>query len=104
MNTVRGLAKTIDEAAIIQSLNPDKDVDGFHRQSVGGLVLGTASAKPCMSSVCMRLLRESCGDFSGSDDRFADAQLRYCRSSSPRTKINVAHERLRQISSGLAFH
>ncbi|WP_043300996.1 bifunctional 5,10-methylenetetrahydrofolate dehydrogenase/5,10-methenyltetrahydrofolate cyclohydrolase [Pseudomonas sp. M47T1] len=55
----------IDEAAVIHAIDPAKDVDGFHRENVGGLVQGQDVLTPCTPSGCMRLLEETCGDLSG---------------------------------------
>jgi len=55
----------IDEAAVIHAIDPIKDVDGFHRENVGGLVQGMDVLTPCTPSGCMRLLHETCGDISG---------------------------------------
>jgi methylenetetrahydrofolate dehydrogenase (NADP+)/methenyltetrahydrofolate cyclohydrolase len=55
----------IDEAAVIHAIAPIKDVDGFHRENVGGLVQGMEVLTPCTPSGCMRLLHETCGDLSG---------------------------------------
>lgn len=55
----------IDEAAVIHAIDPIKDVDGFHRENVGGLVQGIEVLTPCTPSGCMRLLYETCGDLSG---------------------------------------
>ena len=55
----------IDEAAVIHAIDPIKDVDGFHRENVGGLVQGIEVLTPCTPSGCMRLLQETCGDLSG---------------------------------------
>ncbi|MGE8145882.1 bifunctional 5,10-methylenetetrahydrofolate dehydrogenase/5,10-methenyltetrahydrofolate cyclohydrolase [Pseudomonas frederiksbergensis] len=55
----------IDEAAVIHAIDPIKDVDGFHRENVGGLVQGIEVLTPCTPSGCMRLLKETCGDISG---------------------------------------
>jgi methylenetetrahydrofolate dehydrogenase (NADP+)/methenyltetrahydrofolate cyclohydrolase len=55
----------IDEAAVIHAIDPIKDVDGFHRENVGGLVQGIEVLTPCTPSGCMRLLHEACGDLSG---------------------------------------
>ncbi len=55
----------IDEAAVIHAIDPIKDVDGFHRENVGGLVQGIEVLTPCTPSGCMRLLHETCGDVSG---------------------------------------
>lgn len=55
----------IDEGAVIHAIDPIKDVDGFHRENVGGLVQGVEVLTPCTPSGCMRLLHETCGDLSG---------------------------------------
>ncbi|MFJ2683283.1 bifunctional 5,10-methylenetetrahydrofolate dehydrogenase/5,10-methenyltetrahydrofolate cyclohydrolase [Pseudomonas sp. NPDC087342] len=55
----------IDEGAVIHAIDPIKDVDGFHRENVGGLVQGVEVLTPCTPSGCMRLLNETCGDLSG---------------------------------------
>lgn len=55
----------IDEAAVIHAIDPIKDVDGFHRENVGGLVQGIEVLTPCTPSGCMRLLYETCGDLTG---------------------------------------
>lgn len=55
----------INEQAVIQAIAPIKDVDGFHRENVGGLVQGGDVLTPCTPSGCMRLLYETCGNLSG---------------------------------------
>lgn len=55
----------VDEGAVIHAILPIKDVDGFHRENVGGLVQGIEVLTPCTPSGCMRLLHETCGDLSG---------------------------------------
>jgi len=37
----------IDEDRVIERINPDKDVDGFHPTNVGRLVIGLDTLKPC---------------------------------------------------------
>lgn len=58
----------IDEGRVIQAINPDKDVDGFHYINVGKLTcgeLGTAFV-PCTPSGSMILLQRALGrDISG---------------------------------------
>jgi methylenetetrahydrofolate dehydrogenase (NADP+)/methenyltetrahydrofolate cyclohydrolase len=56
------LPDSIDEQAVIHAIDPIKDVDGFHRENVGGLVQGMEVLTPCTPSGCMRLLHETCGD------------------------------------------
>jgi len=55
----------INESAVVQAIDPIKDVDGFHRHNVGGLVQGQEVLTPCTPSGCMRLLQDTCGDLSG---------------------------------------
>jgi methylenetetrahydrofolate dehydrogenase (NADP+)/methenyltetrahydrofolate cyclohydrolase len=50
----------IDERAIIETIDPRKDVDGFHPLSVAKLALGDADGfVPCTPLGCQRLLIES---------------------------------------------
>jgi methylenetetrahydrofolate dehydrogenase (NADP+)/methenyltetrahydrofolate cyclohydrolase len=50
----------IDEAVIVRSLSPAKDVDGFHPLNVAKLVLGDPTGfVPCTPLGCQRLLIES---------------------------------------------
>ena len=50
----------IDERAIIETIDPRKDVDGFHPLNVAKLALGDADGfVPCTPLGCQRLLTES---------------------------------------------
>ncbi len=51
------LPKHIDEDKIIESINPQKDVDGFHPASVGKLVIGKDTFKSCTPYGIMELLK-----------------------------------------------
>jgi len=52
--------KHIDERAVVETIDPRKDVDGFHPVNVGKLALGDADAfVPCTPLGCQRLLMES---------------------------------------------
>lgn len=51
------LPKHIDEDRIIQSINPEKDVDGFHPISVGNMVIGNETLYPCTPYGIIELLR-----------------------------------------------
>lgn len=50
------LPKHIDEDKVIESINPSKDVDGFHPVSVGKLVIGKDTFKSCTPYGIMELL------------------------------------------------
>jgi methylenetetrahydrofolate dehydrogenase (NADP+)/methenyltetrahydrofolate cyclohydrolase len=50
----------IDERAVVEAIDPSKDVDGFHPVNVAKLVLGDSDAfVPCTPLGCQRLLIES---------------------------------------------
>jgi len=49
----------IDEAAVIESINPDKDVDGFHPVNVGKLLIGLNTFRPCTPAGIQELLIRS---------------------------------------------
>jgi methylenetetrahydrofolate dehydrogenase (NADP+) / methenyltetrahydrofolate cyclohydrolase len=58
--------KYIDEAAVVRTLDPRKDVDGFHPSNIAKLALGDASGfVPCTPLGVQRLLVESKIDISG---------------------------------------
>jgi methylenetetrahydrofolate dehydrogenase (NADP+)/methenyltetrahydrofolate cyclohydrolase len=59
------LPAQIDESAVIDAISPDKDVDGFHRENVGRLVLGQPTLTPCTPSGCLFLLQHTLGALSG---------------------------------------
>ncbi len=59
------LPKGLDEKAVIEAINPAKDVDGLHVVNAGRLAQGLPSLVPCTPLGCMILLRETLGDLSG---------------------------------------
>ena len=56
------LPKQIEADRIIDAVDPDKDVDGFHPVNVGRLVSGRAGLVPCTPLGCMMLLEDTLGD------------------------------------------
>ncbi|HEX8297322.1 MAG TPA: bifunctional methylenetetrahydrofolate dehydrogenase/methenyltetrahydrofolate cyclohydrolase FolD [Chthoniobacteraceae bacterium] len=53
------LPAPLDERAVVEALDPRKDVDGFHPVNVGKLALGDADGfVPCTPLGCQRLLLE----------------------------------------------
>lgn len=50
------LPRQIDEAAIIEAVDPAKDVDGFHPSNVGLLAMGQARFIPCTPAGIIELL------------------------------------------------
>jgi methylenetetrahydrofolate dehydrogenase (NADP+)/methenyltetrahydrofolate cyclohydrolase len=59
------LPAQIREAAVIDAIDPSKDVDGFHVVNAGRLATGAAGFEPCTPRGCMRLLGEYAGDLAG---------------------------------------
>lgn len=49
----------IDEDAVIRAINPDKDVDGFHPESVGRLCIGARGFVSCTPAGIVQLLKRS---------------------------------------------
>ena len=50
------LPSHIDERKIVQTISPEKDVDGFHENNVGKLVLGENTFLPCTANGIIKLL------------------------------------------------
>ena len=57
----------MDEAAVINAIDPAKDVDGFHISNVGLLGTGQKSMVPCTPLGCLMMLRDHLGSLSGLD-------------------------------------
>jgi methylenetetrahydrofolate dehydrogenase (NADP+)/methenyltetrahydrofolate cyclohydrolase len=55
----------IDAAAVIDAVDPVKDVDGFHPENVGRLMSGRPAMIPCTPMGCMMLIEDTVGDPSG---------------------------------------
>ncbi len=55
----------IDESTVINSIDVKKDVDGFHIENVGKLVIGADSLVPCTPAGCIMLLKDHLGDLGG---------------------------------------
>lgn len=49
----------ICEDAVIQAISPQKDVDGFHPESVGNMCIGRACFLPCTPAGVIELLKRS---------------------------------------------
>ena len=59
------LPKQIDGDAVINAIDPEKDVDGFHVINVGRLSIGLDSLIPGTPYGCIMLLEDHFGDLSG---------------------------------------
>jgi methylenetetrahydrofolate dehydrogenase (NADP+)/methenyltetrahydrofolate cyclohydrolase len=57
----------IDADKVLTSIDPDKDVDGFHPVNVGRLATGLDGFVPCTPLGCLKLLRAELGNLSGKE-------------------------------------
>jgi methylenetetrahydrofolate dehydrogenase (NADP+) / methenyltetrahydrofolate cyclohydrolase len=55
----------LNERLVINSIDPAKDVDGFHISNVGLLGTGQKSMVPCTPLGCLMMLRDHLGSLSG---------------------------------------
>lgn len=59
------LPAPLDEQQVIATIDPDKDVDGFHVVNAGRLAVGQPGYVPCTPLGCLMLLKDRLGDLSG---------------------------------------
>ncbi|HTK71956.1 MAG TPA: bifunctional methylenetetrahydrofolate dehydrogenase/methenyltetrahydrofolate cyclohydrolase FolD [Croceibacterium sp.] len=59
------LPSHMDERKVIATIDPDKDVDGFHVVNAGRLCIGLHGFVPCTPLGCLMLLKDQLGDLSG---------------------------------------
>lgn len=59
------LPSHIDDKAVIATIDPAKDVDGFHVVNAGRLAVGEEAFVPCTPLGCLMLLKDRIGDLSG---------------------------------------
>ena len=59
------IPKHIKKEKVINSIDPNKDVDGFHPQNVGNLASGNEAIVPCTPLGCLFLVKNVVKDLSG---------------------------------------
>ena len=59
------LPRGIDEVRVLRAVDPRKDVDGFHPDNLGLLMLGTPRFVACTPQACMRLIAHAGVDPAG---------------------------------------
>ena len=98
------LPKHIDDRVILRAIDPDKDVDGFHPESVARLVLGLPGFVSCTPLGCLRLLDEERVELKGARAVVVGrsnivgkpmAQLLLQRDAT----VTIAHSRTRDLPS-----
>jgi methylenetetrahydrofolate dehydrogenase (NADP+)/methenyltetrahydrofolate cyclohydrolase len=98
----------IDEQAIVETIDPRKDVDGFHPVNVAKLALDDPSGfVPCTPLGCIRLIGESSLDTAGADAVVVGrsmivgkpmALLLMRRGKGGDATVTVAHSRSRDLA------
>ena len=61
------LPPQINPARIFASINPDKDVDGFHPINAGRLMTGLPALVPCTPVACLKLIKSVHASVAGMD-------------------------------------
>lgn len=61
------LPPQIDPARVFASINPDKDVDGFHPINAGRLMTGLPALVPCTPVACLKLIDSVHASVAGMD-------------------------------------
>ena len=61
------LPKHINEETVINTIDPKKDVDAFHPQNVGKIMIGNFDFLPCTPAGVMELIKESGIDITGKE-------------------------------------
>jgi methylenetetrahydrofolate dehydrogenase (NADP+)/methenyltetrahydrofolate cyclohydrolase len=61
------LPPQIDAERVIASIDPDKDVDGFHPLNIGRLMTGRPGLVPCTPMGCIKLIKTVHGTVAGYD-------------------------------------
>ena len=59
------LPQHINNKKVIEAINPDKDVDGFHPNNIGNLSFGYESLIPCTPLGCLLLIKNIEPDLTG---------------------------------------
>ena len=59
------LPEQIDEHAVVNAIDPAKDVDGFHVINTGRLATGQDAMVPCTPRGCLMLLHDTLGELKG---------------------------------------
>ena len=59
------LPKQIDPAAVLDAIDPAKDVDGFHVTNAGKLATGGDALVPCTPLGCLMLIKDRVKDLAG---------------------------------------
>jgi len=96
------LPRHIDATRVIETIDPGKDVDGFHPMNAGRLATGLPALVPCTPYGCLHLLKQELGSLAGLDAVVIGrsnivgkpmAQLLIAESST----VTIAHSKTRSL-------
>ena len=59
------LPDQVNESAVVDAIDPAKDVDGFHVINTGRLAVGLPAMVPCTPLGCLMMLKDQLGDLQG---------------------------------------
>ncbi len=102
------LPEHIDESKILERIDPEKDVDGFHPLSLGRMILGLPSLLPCTPHGIVQMLMRSDFDPAGKHVVVVGrsnivgkplAVLLARKSSGGNATVTVCHSRTRDLGS-----
>ncbi|MGE7837105.1 bifunctional methylenetetrahydrofolate dehydrogenase/methenyltetrahydrofolate cyclohydrolase FolD [Viridibacillus arvi] len=113
------LPKHIDEQNVIAAISPEKDVDGFHPESVGKMMLGQPTYLPCTPFGVMKLLEYANIDVAGKHAVIIgrshivgvpmgqlllqkDATVTYCHSKTPNLATMTTQADILVVATGRA--
>ncbi|HEY0386548.1 MAG TPA: bifunctional methylenetetrahydrofolate dehydrogenase/methenyltetrahydrofolate cyclohydrolase FolD [Pyrinomonadaceae bacterium] len=98
------LPQSVDEARVLEAVDPIKDVDGFHPVNVGRLALGQQALAPCTPAGIIELLERNAIEISGARACIVGrsnivgrplAQLLLQRDAT----VTICHSRTRELAS-----
>ena len=98
------LPKGLDEHAVIDAIDPRKDVDGLNVLNAGLLASGRPNLIPCTPLGCLMMLRETLGDLSGLNAVVIGRSVLVGRPMAQlllndSCTVTIAHSRTRELSA-----
>jgi methylenetetrahydrofolate dehydrogenase (NADP+)/methenyltetrahydrofolate cyclohydrolase len=93
------LPSQIDETAIIEAIDPGKDVDGFHPVNVGRLALGRPVFVPCTPAGIIELLDDNGIEIRGTNACVVGRSQIVGRPMAQLLLVTICHSRTRDLAA-----